>query len=100
MNNVKFAVWRMTSSRLKPVPLVRVVFQWDWLQPGSTRCFCGTGFSREKASMSNVNFAMWRMMSSRLKPVPLVRVVFLWDWLQPGSTRCSCGTGFSREVLT
>ena len=81
MNNVKFAVWGMTSSRLKPVPLVRVVFLWDRLQPGSTRCFCGTGFSREKASMSNVNFAVWRMMSSRLKPVPLEYAQFLWDRL-------------------
>jgi len=35
------------------------------------RATCGTGFSREDASMSTLNFAAYHPTHSRLKPVPL-----------------------------
>jgi hypothetical protein len=31
MYNVRFAVWRMTPSRLKPVPLEHTLILWDRL---------------------------------------------------------------------
>ena len=93
MDTLKFAVCRPTPSRLKPVP--RSLRPDSGTQSRARRITCGTGFSREEASVASLNLAVCPPTPSRLKPVPLS--------LRPDSgtqsraLRITCGTGFSRE---
>ena len=68
MSAIKFAVSRLTPSRLKPVPQSRALPEWRCARAFD---FSGTGFSREEASVSAIKFAVSRLTLSRLKPVPL-----------------------------
>ncbi|WP_456292721.1 hypothetical protein [Pseudomonas sp. AK106] len=56
MNAIKFAVLRLTLSRLKPV--LQGIGVRCLIGGMNAVCFCRTGFSRDEACVNAINFAV------------------------------------------
>jgi hypothetical protein len=73
MNTINSAVWHLTPSRLKPVPLENRMHSMgpSPMSLDTRDVVSGTGFSREEPCTNTINLAVWHPTPSRLKPVPL-----------------------------
>jgi hypothetical protein len=101
MNTINSAVWHLTPSRLKPVPLENRMHSMgpSPMSLDTRDVVSGTGFSREEPCTNTINLAVWHPTPSRLKPVPLEnRMHSMGPSPMSLDTRDEVsGTGFSRE---